>query len=80
MQLLDLLRTIASNLNRMRVRVILTAFGVVIGTAAVLVLVSLGAGLQRSATQEIGGIAFHPRWVCQWHPVRKDAATISRRG
>lgn len=57
MQLLDLLRTITSNLNRMRVRVILTAFGVVIGTAAVLVLVSLGAGLQRSATQEIGGIA-----------------------
>lgn len=57
MQLFDLLRTIASNLNRMRVRVVLTAFGVVIGTAAVLVLVSLGAGLQRSATQEIGGIA-----------------------
>ena len=57
MQLLDLLRTIVANLNRMRVRVFLTAFGVVIGTAAVLVLVSLGAGLQRSATQQIGGIA-----------------------
>ena len=57
MQMLDLLRTVASNLNRMRVRVILTAFGVVIGTAAVLVLVSLGVGLQRSATQQIGGMA-----------------------
>ena len=46
----DWLRTVWSNLNRMRGRVALTAFGVVIGTMAVMVLVSLGAGLQRSAT------------------------------
>ena len=57
MSFLDLFRTILANLNRMRIRVILTAIGVVIGTAAVLVLISLGAGLQRSATEGIGGIS-----------------------
>lgn len=57
MSFFDLFRTILANLNRMRIRVILTAIGVVIGTAAVLVLISLGAGLQRSATQGIGGIS-----------------------
>jgi len=57
MAFLDLLQTIWANLNRMRGRVILTAFGVVIGTAAVVVLVSLGAGLQRSAIGSLGNIA-----------------------
>lgn len=57
MTFIDLFRTVLSNLNRMRMRVVLTAIGVVIGTAAVLVLISLGAGLQRSATQGIGGIS-----------------------
>lgn len=41
----------------MRGRVALTAFGVVIGTTAVMVLVSLGAGLQRNATGSLGNIA-----------------------
>ena len=54
---IDWLRTVMSNLNRMRGRVTLTAFGVVIGTTAVMVLVSLGAGLQRSATGSLGNIA-----------------------
>ncbi len=53
----DWLRMVWANLNRMRGRVALTAFGVVIGTAAVMVLVSLGAGLQRSATGSLGNIA-----------------------
>ena len=53
----DWLRTVWANLNRMRGRVVLTAFGVVIGTMAVMVLVSLGAGLQRSATGSIGNIS-----------------------
>ncbi len=48
----DLLAMIWANLNRMRARVTLTAIGVVIGTAAVLVLISLGASLQRSTTQQ----------------------------
>ena len=57
----DWLRTVWANLNRIRGRVLLTAFGVVIGTMAVMVLVSLGAGLQRSATGSIGNISSRSR-------------------
>jgi putative ABC transport system permease protein len=56
MRFLDLLRLIAENLGRRKGRVVLTAIGVVIGTASVVVLVSLAIGLQRSATQRLGGI------------------------
>lgn len=44
----DLLRLVLANLNRMRARVALTAIGVIIGTAAIIVLISLGVGLQAS--------------------------------
>lgn len=44
----DLLRLVLSNLNRMRGRTILTALGVLIGTAAIVVLVALASGLQRN--------------------------------
>lgn len=57
MKIFDLLGLILYNLNRRKGRVVLTAIGVVIGTAAVVVLVSLGNGLQRSATSQLGGIA-----------------------
>lgn len=52
----DLLYLIFENLNRRKARVALTAVGVVIGTAAVVVLVSLAIGLQRNATQSLYGI------------------------
>jgi putative ABC transport system permease protein len=52
----DLLHLVISNLLRMKARVAMTATGVVIGTAAVIVLVSLAAGLQRSATEDLGSI------------------------
>ncbi len=55
MRLRDLIALILANLKRMKGRVIMTALGVVIGTAAVMVLVSLGAGLQRQATESFGG-------------------------
>jgi putative ABC transport system permease protein len=42
-----------SNLRRNRGRVIMTALGVAIGTAAVVVLVSLGTGLKRQAEQSL---------------------------
>ncbi|MEA3310565.1 MAG: ABC transporter permease [Chloroflexota bacterium] len=51
----DLLALVFNNLKRMKGRVIMTALGVVIGTAAVIVLVSLGAGLQQQAAEGIGG-------------------------
>jgi putative ABC transport system permease protein len=57
MRLIDLLQLVGDNISRRKGRVALTAIGVVIGTAAVVVLVSLGIGLQRNATQQLGGIA-----------------------
>jgi len=53
----DLIRLVFENLGRRKGRVALTAIGVVIGTAAVVVLVSLGIGLQRNATEQLGGIS-----------------------
>jgi len=56
MKFLDLLSIIFGNLSRRKGRVVLTAIGVVIGTAAILVLVSLAMGLQQSATASLYGI------------------------
>ncbi len=56
MKFLDLLRLIFGNLARRKARVALTAIGVVIGTAAVVILVSLAVGLQKSATDQLYGI------------------------
>jgi putative ABC transport system permease protein len=56
MKFLDLLALITYNLGRRKARVSLTAVGVVIGTAAVVVLVSLAVGLQRTATEQLGSI------------------------
>jgi len=56
MRLIDLLTLILENLGRRKARVALTAVGVVIGTAAIVVLVSLAIGLQQSATQSLWGI------------------------
>jgi len=56
MRFLDLLRLILSNLGRRKARVALTAVGVVIGTAAVVILVSMAIGLQQSANQQLYGI------------------------
>jgi putative ABC transport system permease protein len=56
MGLIDLISLILDNLGRRKARVALTAIGVIIGTAAVVVLVSLAIGLQRNATQQLYGI------------------------
>jgi putative ABC transport system permease protein len=56
MSFLDFLSLIVENLSRRKARVALTAVGVIIGTAAVVVLVSLAVGLQRNATEQLGGI------------------------
>ena len=52
----DLVYLVFGNLARMKARVAMTAIGVVIGTAAVVVLVSLAAGLQRSFAENLGSI------------------------
>jgi len=52
MRLVDLISLIIDNLKRRKGRVVLTAIGVIIGTAAVVTLISLGAGLKESATSQ----------------------------
>jgi len=56
MKLLDIVRLIFGNLNHRKGRVALTAVGVVIGTAAVVILVSLAIGLQKNANEQLYGI------------------------
>ncbi|MEN6570940.1 MAG: ABC transporter permease [Anaerolineaceae bacterium] len=57
MRFWDLFGLIVYNLNRRKGRVALTAIGVIIGTAAVVVLVSLAVGLQKNATSQLYGIS-----------------------
>lgn len=49
----ELLRMSASNLRRRKLRTFLTVLGVVIGTASIVVMVSLGLGMQRSMYAEL---------------------------
>jgi putative ABC transport system permease protein len=56
MKFFDLVSLVFYNLGRRKGRVVLTAIGVVIGTAAVVILVSLAVGLQQNATDQLWGI------------------------
>ena len=53
MRWIDLLRMSSSNLLRRKMRSILTILGVVIGTASIVVMISLGLGMQQSLYREI---------------------------
>ncbi len=53
MRFLDLLRMSSSNLLRRKLRTFLTVLGVVIGTASIVVMISLGLGLQKSSMEQI---------------------------
>ena len=72
MKLRELISLILLNLNRRKGRVMLTAIGVVIGTAAVVVLVSLAQGLKQNANAQFGNIAemsqisVYPDWGSQY--------------
>lgn len=78
----DLLRLVVSNLGRMKGRVAMTAIGVVIGTAAVVVLISLAAGLQQSALRDLSSIG--PLTDIKVYPMRAlapfGAPTTGREG
>jgi putative ABC transport system permease protein len=56
MRFFDLVNLIFENLGRRKGRVALTAVGVIIGTAAVVILVSLAIGLQENARNQLIGI------------------------
>lgn len=53
MRWIDLLRMSSASLRRRKLRTFLTILGVVIGTASIVVMISLGLGLQQSMYQEI---------------------------
>lgn len=53
MNWMDLLRMSCSNLRRRKLRTFLTVLGVIIGTASIVVMISLGLGLRQSMYQEI---------------------------
>lgn len=57
----DLAFLVVSNLRRMKLRLALTSLGVVIGTSAIVLMVSLGIGLQANMTASLGdlGAATH---------------------
>lgn len=57
MRLIELMRLVMNNLLRMKFRVLMTSAGVFIGTAAVVLLMSLGAGLERSVLAGFGDVA-----------------------
>ena len=53
MRFIDLLRMSASNLWRRKLRTFLTVLGVIIGTASIVVMISLGLGLTKSTMEQI---------------------------
>jgi len=53
MRFLDLLRMSSSNLLRRKLRTSLTVLGVIIGTASIVVMISLGLGLQKKSLEQI---------------------------
>ncbi|MHB1017197.1 MAG: ABC transporter permease [Coriobacteriia bacterium] len=61
MRFRDLAFLVVSNLRRMKLRLALTSLGVVIGTSAIVLMVSLGIGLQDNLTSSLGdlGAATH---------------------
>lgn len=53
MRFVDLLRMSSSNLFKRKIRTILTILGVVIGTASIVVMISLGLGLKKTSLEQI---------------------------
>lgn len=53
MSWIDLLRMSASNLKRRKLRTVLTVLGVIIGTTSIVVMISLGLGMQQSLYREV---------------------------
>lgn len=53
MKILDLLRMSSSSLWKRKIRTFLTILGVIVGTASIVVMVSLGLGLNKSSMEQI---------------------------
>ena len=57
MRFIDLLRMSVANLFKRKVRTVLTVLGVVIGVASIVVMVSLGLGLNKATMEQISDYA-----------------------
>lgn len=69
MKFLDLLRMSVNNLRRRKLRTALTVLGVIIGTASIVVTVSLGIGLRELNLELIeseGSLTSIQVWASQW--------------
>ena len=53
MKLMDLIDLCFRNLTRRKVRTLLTVVGVVVGTCAIVVMISLGIGMKESQEQAL---------------------------
>ena len=53
MKFFDLLRMSVNNLRRRKLRTFLTVLGVVIGTASIVVMISLGLGMNKANMEQI---------------------------
>ena len=53
MSYVDLLRMSLSSLWRRKLRTVLTVLGVVVGTASIVVMISLGLGLNKASMEQI---------------------------
>ena len=62
MSWIDLLRMSINNLRRRKLRTFLTVLGVVIGTASIVVMISLGIGMQESLYREVEQSGCALRW------------------
>lgn len=81
MRFLDLLRMSASNLLRRKLRTVLTVLGVVIGTASIVVMISLGLGLQKSSLEQIeqyGGLTTINVTNYSWNTGSEDDGEVER--
>jgi ABC-type antimicrobial peptide transport system permease subunit len=79
MRILDLLGMSISNLLRRKLRTVLTVLGVVIGTASIVVMISLGLGLQRASMAQIeqyGGLTSIDVYSNSWYGDSDDANRI----
>ena len=71
MNWMDLLRMSINNLKRRKLRTFLTVLGVMIGTTSIVVMISLGLGLQQAMLQEIAVKACFIPVILPMKPLKK---------
>ena len=81
----DIFKMSVRNLWRRKLRTVLTLLGVIIGTASIVVMVSLGIGMERSFKEEIANmgdltiIDVDPYGVDEWGQPNATAASNKKK-